>query len=613
MLTRVLDGPTETTIWSTCYKVTAEWVKEQLDQGRSTVVVPIGSAISETNLYIVSEDEPYRELGEFMEGELWIGGIGVAAGYLHAPELTVQRFLPNPFGAGRVYRTGDVVRRLNDGLGSIVFVRRMDDQVKIGGFRIELQEIESVYMRHPSVEQAVAVVRNGALVVYLKLVLSEASNVRQRSHVLREIRETASRSLTYYMMPKSTVVVESFPQTANGKLDRKALPDPPDEFRIEPEAEADIEQSSPNKEVTKQTEMIILTEKKESSPHTQPVDRDQLLLAHRICDVVAMTRGRRPGIHSSFAAIGVDSLAAVVFVAQLHENLPGCKVSPATVFGPGMTALELARVLLPQVREHSPQVLDELRMSDGTIDVEVGKVNGIEESTINMESEDDISTFDKLFDATIANARSFLEGMRGLFAFMVLWDHYSPLRNSPAWGADTAMFVMISGFTTSLQLRLPPVIRKTSSGQIILPPEPFDWKSFVLSRAVGIFPILWLGLLLSIPYWEELSGPYKGPCAPLYVIGMQSWWLPACSVDGPNQVRYASIIWNIFLIYGLLRWIFYKGQTWFCEFFSNAAAKLKQIATNRPEGRLAYYVIGFQLVGMIGLLLIGRYFFLAKV
>jgi hypothetical protein len=62
-----------------------------------------------------------------------------------------------------------------------------------------------------------------------------------------------------------------------------------------------------------------------------------------------------------------------------------------------------------------------------------------------------------------------------------------------------------------------------------------------------------------------------------------------------------------------LRWIFYKGQTWFCEFFSNAAAKLKQIATNRPEGRLAYYVIGFQLVGMIGLLLIGRYFFLAKV
>jgi non-ribosomal peptide synthetase component F len=103
------------------------------------MAIPMGAPISDTLFYIVSETEPYRLVNENAEGELWIGGVGVAAGYVHAADLTEKRFFANPFGPGRVYRTGDIARRLGDGSDNYVFVRRMDDQVKIDGFRIELQ------------------------------------------------------------------------------------------------------------------------------------------------------------------------------------------------------------------------------------------------------------------------------------------------------------------------------------------------------------------------------------------------------------------------------------------------------------------------------------------
>ena len=134
------------------------------------------------------------------EGELCIGGMGVAAGYLNAPNLTSERFIPNPFGSGAIYRTGDLVRSLER--GDYVFVRRVDDQVKIDGFRIELSEIESVYSQHPLVHQAVALVRDNRLVVYI--LPSKGSTLEQAQ--LASITEHAKRSLMYYMMPKYNVL-----------------------------------------------------------------------------------------------------------------------------------------------------------------------------------------------------------------------------------------------------------------------------------------------------------------------------------------------------------------------------------------------------------------------
>ena len=191
---RNVYGPTETTIWSSCFLLPGHADKLPLSGTGVGVSVPIGSPISRTAFYLV--DPESEQLAMESEGELWIGGVGVAEGYLNAPELTSARFLRNPFGEGMVYRTGDLVRRMSS--GDYVFVRRLDDQVKVDGFRIELSEVETVYSQHPLVEQAVAAVKDNRLVVFLKpqknLLLSVADE--------RSIHRAAAESLTHYMMPK---------------------------------------------------------------------------------------------------------------------------------------------------------------------------------------------------------------------------------------------------------------------------------------------------------------------------------------------------------------------------------------------------------------------------
>jgi surfactin family lipopeptide synthetase A len=215
---RNVYGPTETTIWSSSFTLPADINLLTFNNG--VPIIPIGMPISETVFYIVMEDETLpkkiSKVGE--EGELWIGGIGVAKGYLHANDLTVKVFVKNPFGIGFAYRTGDIVKRLNEGTGDYVFVRRMDDQVKIDGFRIELAEIETVFATHSMVDKAVAVVRDGKLALYIK-----SNNGTLGKDDLKNVIAQAARSLTYYMMPKHIVQVQKFPETANGKLDMYIL------------------------------------------------------------------------------------------------------------------------------------------------------------------------------------------------------------------------------------------------------------------------------------------------------------------------------------------------------------------------------------------------------
>ncbi|MEZ4867746.1 MAG: amino acid adenylation domain-containing protein [Caldilineaceae bacterium] len=147
-------GPTETTIWSTVYQVTAD---DTLQQG----VVSIGRPIANTQIYIVDEQQQLTPIG--VPGELLIGGAGLAQGYLNRPELTAERFVADPFAAdpvARLYKTGDLARYRAD--GNIEFMGRMDHQIKLRGFRIELGEIESVLNDHPAVEQSVVTVREDA-------------------------------------------------------------------------------------------------------------------------------------------------------------------------------------------------------------------------------------------------------------------------------------------------------------------------------------------------------------------------------------------------------------------------------------------------------------------
>ncbi|MFF7779144.1 amino acid adenylation domain-containing protein [Streptomyces tanashiensis] len=215
-------GPTETTIWSTCAEIPA--APEQ---------VRIGRPIANTQVYVVDEHLRPTPLG--IPGELLIGGDGVAHGYLGRPELTAERFVPNPFGppGTRLYRTGDQAVRTTD--GDIDFLGRIDDQVKIRGHRIELGEIESALLEHPALAQAAVAVRtedDGEPFLAGYLVPATGAPAPDPSG----LRDFLTRTLPAAMTPQRWLVMERLPLTPNGKLDRRALPVPAREAPAPPAA-----------------------------------------------------------------------------------------------------------------------------------------------------------------------------------------------------------------------------------------------------------------------------------------------------------------------------------------------------------------------------------------
>ncbi|HZQ68473.1 MAG TPA: amino acid adenylation domain-containing protein [Terriglobales bacterium] len=204
-------GPTETTIWSSVYRV----------RGDEERILPIGRPIANTTLYILDENRLPVCIGK--EGELYIGGEGLARGYFGRPELTAEKFLDDPFRHGeRMYRTGDLARFRED--GNVEFLGRMDHQVKIRGFRIELGEIEAVLEQHPAIRRAVVIAREDAagekkLAAY---VVSHPDQVVTSGSLREHVRE----QLPDYMIPAAFVQLAVLPLTPNGKVDRKALPAP---------------------------------------------------------------------------------------------------------------------------------------------------------------------------------------------------------------------------------------------------------------------------------------------------------------------------------------------------------------------------------------------------
>jgi amino acid adenylation domain-containing protein len=214
-------GPTETTVGSLTF--------DAGEQDLSDLVrtVPIGRPLYNTRVYVL--DQHMRVVPTGVAGELYIGGAGVAAGYLNDPDLTAARFVPDLFSAepgSRLYRTGDLARVLPD--GNIEFLGRTDLQVKVRGYRVEPGEIEAVLSQHPLVSQAVVVLRGDegrerfvAYVMSLKLRPANSD----------ELRQYLKQRLPEHMVPSAIVVLRRFPTTVNGKVDRGALPHP-DEIQI---------------------------------------------------------------------------------------------------------------------------------------------------------------------------------------------------------------------------------------------------------------------------------------------------------------------------------------------------------------------------------------------
>jgi len=200
-------GPTETTVYVSIAKI-------ESDSGEPS----IGTGLWNTKLYVL--DRNMQLLPRGAKGELYIGGAGVARGYINRPELTAERFVPNPFGPGRIYRTGDIVRWRAD--GALDYFGRSDDQVKINGLRVELGEIERQLETMPEIAQAVAIVHRdgqGAKRIFAFVIARDGNNRPSLAAVNGHLHKT----LPKYMAPAALSWVEKFPLTSSGKLDKKAL------------------------------------------------------------------------------------------------------------------------------------------------------------------------------------------------------------------------------------------------------------------------------------------------------------------------------------------------------------------------------------------------------
>jgi amino acid adenylation domain-containing protein len=273
-------GPTETTIWSAATRI--EKPETPL----------IGRPIANTQFYVL--DREMQPLPVGVPGELHIGGLGLALGYLNRPELTAEKFVPDPFSSrpgARLYKTGDLVRHRDD--GRIEFLGRLDHQVKIRGHRIELGEVEAALRDHAGIRDVVVIARGTAgesqLVAYL--VARDGAQLEPG-----ELRAFLKERLPEHMMPSAFVVLDALPLSPNGKVDRKNLPPP----GVEAAAGASA---------LPQTEM-------------------EKSLAEIWCELLGL---KRVGIHDDFFELGGHSLAATRLIARL-EDFTGEDLSLRDIF-----------------------------------------------------------------------------------------------------------------------------------------------------------------------------------------------------------------------------------------------------------------------------------------
>ncbi|MEE4149196.1 syringopeptin non-ribosomal peptide synthetase SypC, partial [Pseudomonas viridiflava] len=291
-----LYGPSETTTYSS-------WVAMDRKEG---FAAHIGKPVGNTQFYLLDEQQQPMPLG--VAGEIYIGGAGVARGYLNRDDLTAERFLKDPFSqqpAARMYRTGDLGRYLPD--GNIEYLGRNDDQVKIRGFRIELGEIDARLAKHPAVHEAVVTAREDVpgdkrLVAYYTL------SAGQASVDIDSLRAWLQEQLPAHMIPVAYVRLDAMPLTPNGKLDRKALP--------APDADALIRRG-----------------------YEAPQGETETLLAQIWSDLLSVERISR---HDQFFELGGHSLLAMRLISQIRQQL-GVELSLAALFAhPELSALALA-------------------------------------------------------------------------------------------------------------------------------------------------------------------------------------------------------------------------------------------------------------------------------
>lgn len=266
-------GPTESTIGTIAYKIDNKQIAEY------AMYPVIGNPITNNSIYIV--DESYALVAPGIDGEIMISGKGLAAGYLRKEELTTEKFIADPFNPGQtMYKTGDIARWMPD--GTILFRGRRDDQVKIRGYRVELEEIQKVMQSLTGIDSTLIVPRPSAdygleLAAYF---------ISQEKIDTAELRTALLEILPDFMVPSYFVSLDKFPLTANGKVDKKALPDP----------------------------TLLKTESKHTAPHTE-LEKSLAVIWEEILEFENI------GVHDDFFTVGGHSLKAIKLVTRLSKTL----------------------------------------------------------------------------------------------------------------------------------------------------------------------------------------------------------------------------------------------------------------------------------------------------
>ncbi len=288
-------GPTENTTFSTTYVIEHEYHEK----------IPIGTPITNSTAYIIDPIGNLQPIG--IVGELWVGGEGVSRGYMNNPELTAATFLYSSPWSKKIYKTGDLARWLTD--GDIEFLGRRDQQVKIRGFRIELGEIENQLVRHPNIKEAVVLVheneQSDKYVCAYIVSAPDQDNPDKANVAESELRNFMAKHLPDYMIPAYFVSLEKIPLTANGKINRCALP--------HPQFKSTLSYEAPRNAL--ETKLVAIWS-----------------------DVLHIESGVI-GINSHFFHLGGHSLNATMLVSKIHRQL-GIKVPLAELFkNPSITGL----------------------------------------------------------------------------------------------------------------------------------------------------------------------------------------------------------------------------------------------------------------------------------
>ncbi|WP_338114322.1 amino acid adenylation domain-containing protein, partial [Xenorhabdus indica] len=334
-------GPTENTVTATCQEVFSS------DDDRS-----IGRPLSNTRIYLLDNNGQPVPLG--CSGEIYIGGVGVARGYLNQPILSEERFIPDPFSpvsGARMYRTGDVARYLPD--GNLEFLGRNDQQVKIRGFRVELGEIETRLLEHPAVNQAAVLAlddgQSRRLVAYI---VAETVREEENDEWINSLRTHLSALLPDYMVPAAFMRLDSFPQTPNGKLDRRALPAPDDEAFVRQVYDA-------------------------------PQGKEETILATVWSELLGIKQISR---HDSFFALGGHSLLAMRMIEHLHQQGLALAASDlfrspvlsdlAKMLGQHQTIEVPPNMITPATQQLTPAMLPLVDLTQADVDQIVEQVPG---------------------------------------------------------------------------------------------------------------------------------------------------------------------------------------------------------------------------------------------